>query len=54
MQRNSASFNRIALKSIFSGDREHDRACNYVTSADPLSSYVSGVTVAVTRGKPFL
>jgi NAD(P)-dependent dehydrogenase (short-subunit alcohol dehydrogenase family) len=29
-------------------------ATAYVMSADPLSSYVSGATIAVTRGKPIL
>ena len=29
-------------------------ATAYVMLADPLSSYVSGATIAVTGGKPFL
>jgi NAD(P)-dependent dehydrogenase (short-subunit alcohol dehydrogenase family) len=29
-------------------------ATSYVMLADPLSSYVSGATIAVTGGKPFL
>jgi NAD(P)-dependent dehydrogenase (short-subunit alcohol dehydrogenase family) len=29
-------------------------AMSYVMLADPLSSYVSGATIAVTGGKPFL
>ena len=29
-------------------------ATTYVVLADPLSSYVSGATVAVTGGRPFL
>jgi NAD(P)-dependent dehydrogenase (short-subunit alcohol dehydrogenase family) len=29
-------------------------ATAYVMSADPLSSYVSGATIAVTDGKPIL
>jgi NAD(P)-dependent dehydrogenase (short-subunit alcohol dehydrogenase family) len=29
-------------------------ATTYVMLADPLSSYVSGATVAVTGGRPFL
>jgi NAD(P)-dependent dehydrogenase (short-subunit alcohol dehydrogenase family) len=29
-------------------------ATAYVMLADPLSSYISGATIAVTGGKPFL
>jgi NAD(P)-dependent dehydrogenase (short-subunit alcohol dehydrogenase family) len=29
-------------------------ASTYVMLADPISSYVSGATIAVTGGKPFL
>jgi NAD(P)-dependent dehydrogenase (short-subunit alcohol dehydrogenase family) len=35
-------------------DQPVEVATSYVMLADPLSSYVSGATIAVTGGKPFL
>jgi len=34
--------------------QEAELATTYVMLADPMSSYVSGTTVAVTGGKPFI
>jgi hypothetical protein len=41
-------------ESVFNAQRLFGLATAYVMLADPLSSYVSGATIAVTGGKPIL
>jgi hypothetical protein len=41
-------------ESVFNAQRLFGLATAYVMLADPLSSYISGATIAVTGGKPIL
>jgi len=46
--RADARFSKAAIR------RGAELAAAYVMLADPLSSYVSGATIAVTGGRPFI